>query len=32
VRAALVSTEKPNVYADCASVGCQVFGVRTDLG
>jgi dihydroneopterin aldolase len=32
VRAALVSTEKPNVYADCASVGCQVFGVRADLG
>jgi len=31
VRAALVSTEKPNVYADCASVGCQVFGLRTDL-
>jgi len=30
VRAALVSTEKPDVYADCASVGCQVFGLRDE--
>ena len=30
VRAALVSTEKPDVYPDCAAVGCQVFGLRTD--
>jgi dihydroneopterin aldolase len=28
VRAALVSTEKPDVYPDCAAVGCQVFGLR----
>ena len=27
VKAALVSTEKPDVYPDCESVGCQVFGV-----
>ena len=32
VRAALVSTEKPDVYPDCAAVGCQVFGLRADLG
>ena len=31
VRAALVSTEKPDVYPDCESVGCQVFGLRADL-
>jgi 7,8-dihydroneopterin aldolase/epimerase/oxygenase len=30
VRAALVSTEKPDVYPDCAAVGCQVFGLRAD--
>ena len=28
VQAALVSTEKPDIYSDCESVGCQVFGVR----
>ena len=28
VRAARVSTEKPDVYADCASVGCEVFGMK----
>ncbi len=26
VRAARVSTEKPDVYPDCAGVGCEVFG------
>ena len=29
VRAARVSTEKPDVYPDCASVGCEVFGVKS---
>ncbi len=28
VRAARVSTEKPDVYPDCESVGCEVFGVK----
>ncbi|MDE2626124.1 MAG: dihydroneopterin aldolase [Burkholderiales bacterium] len=28
VRAARVSTEKPDVYPDCASVGCDVFGLK----
>ena len=28
VRAARVSTEKPDVYPDCESVGCEVFGMR----
>ena len=28
VRAARVSTEKPDVYPDCAAVGCDVFGVK----
>ena len=28
VRAAKVSTEKPDVYADCESVGCEVFGIK----
>ena len=28
VRAAQVSTEKPDVYPDCASVGCEVFGLK----
>jgi dihydroneopterin aldolase len=28
VRAARVSTEKPDVYADCASVGVEVFAFR----
>ena len=27
-RAARVSTEKPDVYADCKSVGCEVFGMK----
>jgi dihydroneopterin aldolase len=29
VRAARVSTEKPDVYPDCAAVGVEVFGVKT---
>lgn len=28
VRAARVSTEKPDVYPDCDAVGCEVFGIR----
>ena len=28
VRAARVSTEKPDVYPDCDAVGCEVFGFR----
>ncbi len=28
VRAAQVSTEKPDVYPDCESVGCEVFGLK----
>lgn len=28
VRAARVSTEKPDVYPDCESVGCEVFGMK----
>lgn len=28
VKAARVSTEKPDVYPDCASVGCEVFGLK----
>ena len=28
VRAARVSTEKPDVYPDCISVGCEVFGMK----
>ena len=28
VRAACVSTQKPDVYADCISVGCEVFGIK----
>ncbi len=28
VKAARVSTEKPDVYLDCESVGCEVFGVK----
>jgi 7,8-dihydroneopterin aldolase/epimerase/oxygenase len=28
VRAARISTEKPDVYPDCASVGCEVFGLK----
>ena len=30
VRAARVSTEKPDVYPDCASVGCEVFGIKEE--
>lgn len=32
VRAARVSTEKPDVYPDCASVGCEVFGIKGEAG
>lgn len=28
VRAARVSTQKPDVYPDCDAVGCEVFGVK----
>lgn len=28
VRAARVATEKPDVYPDCAAVGCEVFAVK----
>ncbi|MFN5348969.1 MAG: dihydroneopterin aldolase [Polaromonas sp.] len=28
VLAARVSTEKPDVYSDCESVGCEVFGIK----
>lgn len=28
VRAARISTEKPDVYADCVSVGCEVFAMK----
>jgi len=28
VRAARVSTEKPDVYPDCEAVGCEVFGMK----
>lgn len=28
VRAARVSTEKPDVYPDCAGVGVEVFGIK----
>lgn len=28
VLAAKVSTEKPDVYPDCESVGCEVFGIK----
>src|ERR1700709_225741 len=31
VRAARVSTAKPDVYADCDAVGCEVFGMNTPL-
>lgn len=30
VRAARVSSEKPDVYPDCAAVGCEVFGVKEE--
>jgi dihydroneopterin aldolase len=28
VRAARISTEKPDVYPDCESVGCEVFALK----
>ena len=28
VRAAVVSTQKPDVYPDCVAVGCEVFGIK----
>ena len=28
VKAARVSTEKPDVYPDCEAVGCEVFGIK----
>ena len=31
VRAARVSTEKPDVYPDCAGVGCEVFGIKEEI-
>ena len=30
VRAARVSTEKPDVYPDCDAVGCEVFGLKDE--
>ncbi|WP_372526226.1 dihydroneopterin aldolase [Piscinibacter sp.] len=30
VRAARVSTEKPDVYPDCDAVGCEVFGLTAN--
>jgi len=30
VRAARVSTEKPDVYPDCEAVGVEVFGIKQD--
>ena len=32
VRAARVSTEKPDVYPDCEAVGCEVFGLKETVG
>ena len=31
VRAARVSTEKPDVYPDCDAVGCEVFGMKESV-
>ncbi|KQV91539.1 dihydroneopterin aldolase [Rhizobacter sp. Root1221] len=31
VKAARVSTEKPDVYPDCEAVGCEVFGLKKDM-
>lgn len=31
VKAARVSTEKPDVYPDCDAVGCEVFGINAHL-
>ena len=30
VRAARVTTEKPDVYPDCDAVGCEVFGMKSE--
>jgi 7,8-dihydroneopterin aldolase/epimerase/oxygenase len=30
VKAARVSTEKPDVYPDCAGVGCEVFAIKRE--
>jgi dihydroneopterin aldolase len=30
VKAARVSTEKPDVYPDCDAVGCEVFGLKSE--
>jgi 7,8-dihydroneopterin aldolase/epimerase/oxygenase len=32
VRAARVSTQKPDVYPDCEAVGCEVFGIAEPKG
>ena len=32
VRAARVSTEKPDVYPDCEAVGVEVFGLKPEAG
>jgi dihydroneopterin aldolase len=32
VRAARVSTQKPDVYPDCDAVGCEVFGIAEAKG
>ena len=32
VRAARVSTEKPDVYPDCDAVGVEVFGIKEAIG
>ena len=32
VRAARVSTQKPDVYPDCEAVGCEVFGIAEAKG
>jgi len=31
VKAARVSTQKPDVYPDCDAVGCEVFGLAADV-
>jgi len=31
VKAARVSTQKPDVYPDCEAVGCEVFGLAADV-
>ena len=31
VRGAVVSTQKPDVYPDCESVGCEVFGLKQEV-